>query len=171
MARGKSEPSWGWSAGKGYTTLQLMLTRAELTPTGWEGLKMRPLPAATPTRNVLSSHDVKVDDSCPARDINMGCAGRFFYVSLHRPQHTPYSTFQGLSKPWLSNSGPHLYVCVVHTGRWRRLHPNWFTWAMLPRKTCQERKPERDARQCTYRREIHSAFTVANVLGTTLKRT
>lgn len=117
---------------------------------------MRPLPAATPTRNVLSSHDVKVGDSCPARDINMGCAGKFFCVSLHRPQHTPYSTFQGLSKPWLSNSGPHLYVCVVHTGRWRRLHPNWFTWAMLPRKTCQERKPERDARQYTYRREIHS---------------
>lgn len=55
------------------------------------------------TRNVLPTCDVNANDSCATRDIDTGCAGSFLSVASHL-QHTPYSTFQGLSKPWPSQT-------------------------------------------------------------------
>lgn len=105
MTQGKQKPSWVWWVGKGYTTLwpQLMLTQVELTPTGWEGLKTRPLLEDAPVHNVLPTRDVNAKDSCSAWDTDTGCAGNFLSVAS-RLQHTPYSTFQGLSKPLWSQT-------------------------------------------------------------------
>lgn len=54
-------------------------------------------------RNALPTCDVNANDSCSTQDIDTGCAGRFLSVASHL-QHTPYSTFQGLSKPWPSQT-------------------------------------------------------------------
>lgn len=54
-------------------------------------------------RNVLPTCDVSANDSCSTPDIDTGCVGSFLSVASHL-QHTPYSTFQGLSKPWPSQT-------------------------------------------------------------------
>lgn len=55
-------------------------------------------PEDSRAHNALPTCDASANDSCSTRDIDTGCAGSFLSVASHL-QRTPYSTFQGLSKP------------------------------------------------------------------------
>lgn len=104
-------------------------------------------------RNALPACDENADDSGSTRDIDTGCAGSFPSVPPHL-QHTPYSTFQGLSKPWPSQTSwtaslwQRSQIAFEYERReTREKYPSRLiregSGAFL-RNTCQEQQLERD---------------------------